>query len=94
MDGFLVYSSFCLFIQVPDVYSVDFNTKEYHELEKEGLSVLMKTGFVLVAGGLGERLGFNNIKVSLPVETFTMTSYLGYYIKKILAIQVKIIVSV
>lgn len=54
----------------------------------------MKTGFVLVAGGLGERLGFNNIKVSLPVETFTMTSYLGYYIKKILAIQVKIIVSV
>ena len=48
----------------------------------------METGFILVAGGLGERLGYNNIKVSLPVETFTMTPYLGYYIKKILAIQV------
>lgn len=48
----------------------------------------METGFILVAGGLGERLGYNNIKVSLPVETFTMIPYLGYYIKKILAIQV------
>ena len=53
----------------------------------------MKTGFVLVAGGLGERLGYNNIKISLPVETFTMQSYLGYYIKKILAIQVFILFS-
>ena len=52
----------------------------------------METGFILVAGGLGERLGYNNIKVSLPVETFTMTPYLGYYIKKILAIQVYFIV--
>ena len=48
----------------------------------------METGFILVAGGLAERLGYNNIKVSLPVETFTMIPYLGYYIKKILAIQV------
>lgn len=51
----------------------------------------MKTGFVLVAGGLGERLGYNNIKVRLPVETYTMLSYLGYYIQKILAIQVKFV---
>lgn len=67
---------------------VDFNTKEYHELENEGLQHLMNTGFILVAGGLGERLGYNSIKVSLPVETLTMLPYLGYYIKKILAIQV------
>lgn len=50
----------------------------------------MHTGFVLVAGGLGERLGYNGIKVSLPVETLTMTSYLRYYISKILAIQVRV----
>lgn len=67
---------------------MNFNTPEYYELEKDGLQHLMETGFILVAGGLGERLGYNNIKVSLPVETLTMTPYLGYYIKKILAIQV------
>ena len=69
---------------------MDFNTPEYHELEKDGIERLMETGFILVAGGLGERLGYNNIKVSLPVETFTMIPYLGYYIKKILAIQVSL----
>ena len=73
---------------MPNVLSVEFNTPEYYKLEKEGLNHLMETGFILVAGGLGERLGYNNIKVSLPVETFTMIPYLGYYIKKILAIQV------
>ena len=49
---------------------------------------LMYSGFVLVAGGLGERLGFNGIKVSLPTEILTELSFLGFYIKRILAIQV------
>jgi UDP-sugar pyrophosphorylase len=31
--------------------------------------------FVLVAGGLGERLGYNGIKVELPSEITTETSY-------------------
>jgi len=48
----------------------------------------MYSGFVLVAGGLGERLGFNGIKVSLPTEILTELSFLGFYIKRILAIQV------
>lgn len=37
---------------------------------------------------MGERLGYNGIKVSLPVETLTMTSYLEFYIRKILSYQV------
>ena len=49
---------------------------------------LRHAGFVLVAGGLGERLGYNGIKVSLPTEILSDLSYLGFYVKKILAIQV------
>lgn len=63
---------------------------EYHNLEKVGVQELMYSGFVLVAGGLGERLGFNGIKVSLPTEVLTELSFLGFYMKKILALQVRI----
>ena len=38
-------------------------------------------------GGLGERLGYNGIKVALPTETVTNTCYLELYCKQILAIQ-------
>lgn len=67
---------------------MEFGTKEYYHLELLGLQILQQSGFVLVAGGLGERLGYNGIKVSLPVETLTMTSYLEFYIRKILSYQV------
>jgi UDP-sugar pyrophosphorylase len=38
-------------------------TDEYNKTEKIGLRELGKCGFVLVAGGLGERLGYKGIKV-------------------------------
>lgn len=44
-------------------------------------------GFVLVAGGLGERLGYGDIKLRLPSETCTMTTYLQLYIRQILHLQ-------
>ena len=49
--------------------------------EAEGLKMLHKTGFVLIAGGLGERLGYSGIKIDLPVCTIEDDySYLEYYI--------------
>lgn len=57
-------------------------------MEKIGMEELTYCGYVLIAGGLGERLGYNSIKVGLPIETFTNLTYLNFYIKKILAIQV------
>ena len=50
---------------------------------------LVDCAFVLVAGGLGERLGYSKIKVSLPTELTTGTCYLESYIKSILALQVR-----
>lgn len=75
--------------QVPETIRIDFNTPLFHSLEEEGVEELRHAGFVLVAGGLGERLGYNGIKVSLPTEILSDLSYLGFYVKKILAIQVR-----
>lgn len=41
-----------------------------------------------VSGGLGERLGYKGIKLSLPVQTTTGASYLAVYVAQILAMQV------
>ncbi|KAK4802350.1 hypothetical protein SAY86_000553 [Trapa natans] len=55
--------------------------------EEEGIKEARRAAFVLVAGGLGERLGYNGIKVALPAETTTGTCFLQHYIECILALQ-------
>lgn len=67
-----------LVFEAPSLYR---RTSEMTALEARGAEMLHKTVFVLVAGGLGERLGSSNIKVALPVETATCTPYLAHYIK-------------
>ena len=47
------------------------------------------TAFVLVAGGLGERLGYPGIKISIPFELLTRKTFIQYYIEYILAFQSK-----
>lgn len=48
--------------------------------EAAGIKELAKTGFVLIAGGLGERLGYSGIKIDLPVCTIEKDyCYLKYY---------------
>jgi UDP-sugar pyrophosphorylase len=44
---------------------------------------------VLVAGGLGERLGYSGVKVALPTESATGTCYLQLYAESILALQAR-----
>jgi UDP-sugar pyrophosphorylase len=60
---------------------------EFLESEQRGLQEVGKTGFVLVAGGLGERLGYNDIKIGLPVEIGTMCKYVEFYVEMILGYQ-------
>lgn len=74
---------------VPEGELFELGTPAYRETEAKGIHELGKTGFVLVAGGLGERLGYSSIKVGLPTETTTQTCYLQYYIEYILAVQKK-----
>ncbi|KAG1704658.1 hypothetical protein DVH05_005587 [Phytophthora capsici] len=65
----------------------DLDSKLFADLEQTGLKNLDKCCFVIVAGGLGERLGYQGIKLRLPVETLTHTSYLEAYVQHLLAMQ-------
>ena len=42
--------------EVPTGFYIQPGTEQFDELEAAGLDELSKTGFVLIAGGLGERL--------------------------------------
>lgn len=73
---------------LPKGQKIDFaNVEKLLELEEIGLTEMKNTGFVLVAGGLGERLGYNGIKVELPIDSITNKSFLQYYIENILAFE-------
>jgi len=74
---------------VPDGESLEYDTPDFLSAEEEGFCEGSLTSFVLVAGGLGERLGYSGIKLALPVETTTGQCYLEYYINYILALQSK-----
>jgi UDP-N-acetylglucosamine pyrophosphorylase len=49
--------------KIPQGESFEMGTEKYSETEAKGMELLSKVGFVLVAGGLGERLGYNGAKV-------------------------------
>ena len=48
---------------VPKGEAFEIGTPNYFKTEKQGIKELGSVGFVLVAGGLGERLGYNGAKV-------------------------------
>ncbi|WP_028975396.1 UTP--glucose-1-phosphate uridylyltransferase [Spirochaeta cellobiosiphila] len=70
--------------EVQDLTSLDAH---YEALEQRGLEHINKTAFVLVAGGLGERLGYTGIKLDIPVEVLRETSYIKHYAQCLLALQ-------
>lgn len=59
----------------------------FTEAEQKGLTGIKDVAFVLVAGGLGERLGYSGIKLSLETNLLTNKSYLEIYVKYIQAMQ-------
>uniref|UniRef100_A0A7S0DLK5 UTP-monosaccharide-1-phosphate uridylyltransferase n=2 Tax=Amorphochlora amoebiformis TaxID=1561963 RepID=A0A7S0DLK5_9EUKA len=71
----------------PTGVSLDPGSAEFEAMETLGLKEGSKSAFVLVAGGLGERLGFKGIKISLPVDMVTRRSYLEHYSQHITAFQ-------
>jgi len=72
---------------VPKGEAFEVGTDAFLSTEKLGLEEVGKCGFVLVAGGLGERLGYGDIKIGLPTELATGTTYIQFYIETILAFQ-------
>nr|XP_027091864.1 UDP-sugar pyrophosphorylase-like [Coffea arabica] len=72
---------------VPSGEVLTFGDDNFVQYEEAGVREARKAAFVLVAGGLGERLGYNGIKVALPSESVAGTCFLQHYIESILALQ-------
>ena len=78
-------------IEVPnDIPHVEIGSKEFYELEEIGFNKIKESVFVLVAGGLGERLGYKGIKIGLQTELITLRPYIELYIQHILAYEDRI----
>lgn len=73
--------------QVPSGRRLARGSSELGAAHSQGLRLAARAAFVLVAGGMGERLGYPGIKLSLPVDSATGTTYLEFYIRQILALQ-------
>mmetsp|Transcript_42448 Transcript_42448/g.133715 ORF Transcript_42448/g.133715 Transcript_42448/m.133715 type:complete len:610 (+) Transcript_42448:195-2024(+) len=73
--------------EIADGFSVEPRSTEILDFEREGYANMHQCAFVLVAGGLGERLGYSGIKVALPAEITTGRCFLQYYIDNVLALQ-------
>jgi len=67
-----------------DIPYIKVGIEEFYKLEKLGFKELKTSVFVLVAGGLGERLGYKGIKIGLPTELITRRTYIQLYIESIL----------
>ena len=63
------------------------SVQAFEHYETLGLGAVATAAFVIVAGGLGERLGYKGIKLALPSEIVTETSFIELYIQFILALQ-------
>lgn len=75
---------------VPEGESLSFDeegTMDFEEAEQIGLEGIADVALVLVAGGLGERLGYSGIKLSLETNLCTCKSYLAFYIHYLQAMQ-------
>ncbi|WDE96121.1 UTP--glucose-1-phosphate uridylyltransferase [Lentisphaera profundi] len=73
----------------PDNVNLSEFGDKYDHYETLGLQQFEKTAIVLVAGGLGERLGYNGIKLDIAVETLESTSYLEHYASSIKAMEAR-----
>ncbi len=75
--------------EVPEGISLDFGGTAFQDMEIKGIEQAEQCAFVLVAGGLGERLGYSGIKVALPVDLSSNMCFLQLYIESILSLQQK-----
>lgn len=73
----------------PDKVDLTQFDAEMERYEAIGVQQFGKCGIVLVAGGLGERLGYNGIKLDIAVEVLESTSYLKHYADNLLAMQAR-----
>lgn len=75
---------------IPDGERLEYDSPEYRQFEERGLAAADGAVFCLVAGGLGERLGYSGIKVSLPTNLVEGSCFLQLYADYIVALQARV----
>jgi UDP-sugar pyrophosphorylase len=75
--------------QQPNTVDLTAFDETYDHYEAIGQKQFDKMGVVLVAGGLGERLGYNGIKLDIPVEVVETTPYLKHYASCLKAMEAR-----
>ncbi len=73
----------------PNTVDLTQFNETYDHYEALGQKQFEKTGIVLVAGGLGERLGYKGIKLDIPVEVLESTPYLKHYASCLKAMEAR-----
>ena len=73
----------------PETVNLTKFDETYEHFESIGVQQFDKLGIILVAGGLGERLGYNGIKLDIAVEVLESTPYLKHYADCLLAMQAR-----
>jgi UDP-sugar pyrophosphorylase len=73
----------------PDKVDLTAFDDAYDRYESVGVNRFSRIGVVLVAGGLGERLGYHGIKLDIPVEVLETTSYLRHYASCLKAMEAR-----
>lgn len=63
---------------MPEGEALDFASDRFLEFEERGARAASDAVFVLVAGGLGERLGYSGIKASLLCKRGLCLRACGY----------------
>lgn len=76
--------------KIPQGLRLESFSSDFNEMERLGLSKARGLCVCLVAGGLGERLGYSGIKLSLDTNLAHPLSYLEHYILYIKALQKKL----
>ena len=79
------YSSFTP--SIPEGIQMTVGNQDFYDLEKIGFEQIAQTGFVMVAGGLGERLGYNDIKIGIQTDLITQRVFIKVYIEYLLAYE-------
>jgi UDP-sugar pyrophosphorylase len=87
-EGVNPFADFVATVPEGETLSYDGDgTMCFSEAEQLGINSMCGVVFVLVAGGLGERLGYSGIKLSLETNLCTNKSYLELYVKYIEAME-------
>ena len=67
--------------EVPLGFDIKVGSDQFYELDKLGFEQIENTVFVLVAGGLGERLGYPDIKIGIETDLITKRKFIEIYIE-------------